>query len=302
LLSGGDLGLNLVKLAHLVTFLWLICLMLQVGFSVTLTQVWGATRHAKVLLQGLAVNFLIVPIIGFGLLLLFKADPMISLGFLIGICFSGAPMGPSLTGFSKGDLPFSIGLMVLLAALTPLISPAVLSLLLGFLPVRVGVGIDYPHIIRTILVGQILPLASGLALHGLAPSFARKTLAPLRITNSILVVAACVLFVASEYKTLDIFGVKAVIGIAALFVSSGLLAWLLGGPGTALKKAVTFNTTIRNVPVAMVIVSGSLGDTPALAATFAYSLFSFLGTILLALLLRSISLEPSCNPELPASG
>jgi len=294
--------LNLEKLAHIFIFLWLFCQMLQIGLSVTANQVWESTKHAKVLSKGIAVNFFIVPLIGFGLLLLFKPDPLLSVGFLIAICFSGAPMGPPFTGLAKGSLPFAIGLMVILAALTPLISSAVLSSLMSFLPERVGIGIEYLKIIRTILVGQFLPLAAGLTLKGLASSFASKALAPVRMTTNILMLAACVLVIVTEYKSLGLFGVNAAIGITTLFVSSAFAGWWLGGPGTGLRKAVTLNTTIRNVPVAMVIVSGNFAGTPAVAATFVYSLVSTLGTMLLALLLRKISPEPSSKPEVPAAG
>jgi BASS family bile acid:Na+ symporter len=294
--------LNLEKLTHIFTFLWLFCQMLQIGLSVKANQVWESTKHVKVLSKGIAVNFLIVPLVGFGLLLLFKPDPLLSIGFLIAICFSGAPMGPSFTGLAKGGLPFSIGLMVILAALTPLISPAVLTLLMGFLPERVGIGIGYIKIIKTILVGQFLPLALGLALTSLSSSFAPRVLAPVRITTNIFMLTACVLVIVSEYKSLGLFGVKAIIGITMLFVSSALAGWWLGGPGTGLRKAVTLNTTIRNVPVAMVIVSGNFAGTPAVSATFVYSLFSTLGTMFLALLLRNFSPEPAIKPEMPAAG
>jgi BASS family bile acid:Na+ symporter len=294
--------LNLEKLTHIFTFLWLFCQMLQIGLSVTANQVWESTKHAKVLSKGIAVNFFIVPLVGFGLLLLFKPDPLLSIGFLIAICFSGAPMGPPFTGLAKGSLPFSIGLMVILAALTPLISPAVLTLLMGFLPERVGIGIGYGKIIKIILVGQFLPLAVALALNGLASSFAARALAPVRITTNIFMLVACVLVMVSEYKSLGLFGVKAVIGITMLFVSSALAGWWLGGPGTGLRKAVTLNTTIRNVPVAMVIVSGNFAGTPAVSATFVYSLFSTLGTMFLALLLRNFGPEPSSKPEMPPAG
>ena len=98
--------------------------------------------------------------------------------------------------------------------------------------------------------------------------------------------AVCVLVTATEYKTLNIFGVKAVIGIAALFAASAIAGWWLGGPEVAKRKAVMFNTTIRNASIALVIASGNFPGTPALAATFAYSLFSALGTLLLIFLVR----------------
>lgn len=69
--------MHLAQLAHLLTFLWLFCLMLQIGLSVTLTQVWASMKHGKVLLKGLGVNFSIVPLTGFGLLLLFTRPMMI---------------------------------------------------------------------------------------------------------------------------------------------------------------------------------------------------------------------------------
>ncbi len=277
------------QIAHWLTFLWLVCLMLQVGLSVTLTQVLASAKQVRVLVQGLVVNFLLVPLVGCGLLHLFKADPLLSIGFLIAVCFSGAPLGPALTGLARGDLPFAIGFMVLLAALTPVISPAVLSLLLGFLQTSGVVGIDYVQISKTILVGQLLPLSAGLAINGLAPTVAGNTLTPLKIINNILLLAVCILVFATGYQTLTIFGVKAAIGIAALFAASALAGWCLGGPGTALRKAVMFNTTIRNASVALVIASGNFAGTPAVAATFAYSLFAGVGTMLLVFLVRNIA-------------
>ncbi|AEB08641.1 bile acid:sodium symporter family protein [Desulfobacca acetoxidans] len=278
--------MHLAQLAHLLIFIWLICLMFQVGLSVTVTQILASCQEARVLMRGLVVNLCLVPLFGFGLLLLFKAESLLSVGFLIAICFSGAPMGPAFTGFARGDVPFAIGLMVLLAFLTPLISPAVLSLLMGFLTKSQKIEIDYVQIVTPIFVGQFLPLGMGLTVNSLTPGCAGKVLAPVKMINKFLMLAVCVLVVATEYKTLKIFGIKAAIGIPALFAASAIAGWWLGGPGKGKRKAVMFNTTIRNASVALVIASGNFPGTPALAATFAYSLFSAVGTVLLIFLVR----------------
>src|SRR5262249_61027435 len=89
-------------------------------------KAWRAVARA-----GLA-NYLIVPLVALGLLLLFHAAPLVAAGFLIAAVCPGAPYGPPFTGIAKGNVGLAVGLMTLLAGSSALLAPLLLRLLLPF--------------------------------------------------------------------------------------------------------------------------------------------------------------------------
>ena len=178
-----------------VTFIWLLCLMFHMGASVTTTQLTDSLKKGAIVWKGLVTNFLLAPFAAFGLLLLFRPDPLVAAGFLIGVVFSGAPMGPPFTALAKGDVPLSIGLMILLAALSTVISPAVLKLLMAGFTEGEPLNVNYLKIMKVVALGQLLPLSAGLALNHWQPAVSRKIAGPLRVLNNLLVLGACSLII-----------------------------------------------------------------------------------------------------------
>ncbi|OQY43494.1 MAG: hypothetical protein B6240_12325 [Desulfobacteraceae bacterium 4572_87] len=53
----------------------------------------------------------------------------------------------------------------------------------------------------------------------------------------------------------------------------------MGGAKKAEKKALAFNSTVRNAPAALVVASTNFAGTVAPAAVFIYSLVSISGTL-----------------------
>jgi len=280
--------MKLENIADAATFLWLVAVMLQIGLSVSPDRVIASARQTGLVLRGFFINFLIVPLMGFGLLLLCNTQSIVATGFLIGVVFSGASLAPPLTQLAKGDVPFSIGLMILLAAASPIVSPMVLTFLLGHLSGGEDLKVNFLQILRVIVTGQIIPLALGLAGNRYLPSFAGKTVRLLRPFNNILVVIVLILVVICQIDAFRIFGLKAYGAMTAMFLLSIAAAWWTAGPDRSRKKAMTLNTTVRNVPAAMVIASGNFAGTAALAGVFIYSLFATAGTLLLAYLFGRI--------------
>ena len=267
------------KTTDTVTFLWLLCLMFHMGSSVTIAQLGGSLKKGAIIWKGLATNLLLVPFVAFLLLLLFKPHPLVAAGFLMGVVFSGAPMGPPFTALAKGDVPLSIGLMVILAALSTVISPAVLKLLMAGFEQGKPLDVNYLKIMKVVALGQLLPLSAGLALNHWQPAVVRKITGHLRILNNFLVLGACSLIILTNYQTLALFGWRAMVGSVALFTTCLVIGWIMGGSHKGEKKALALNTTVRNAPAALVVASTNFAGTAAPAAVFAYSLFTILGTL-----------------------
>lgn len=273
----------LIQTTDIVTFLWLSCLMFYMGTSVTMGQLSAALKKGAIIWKGLFTNLLLVPVVAFGLLLLFKPDPMIAAGFLTAVVFSGAPMGPPFTTLSKGDVPLSIGLMVILAALTTVISPAVLKLLLAAgLTQGTTIEVNYLKIMSVVILGQLLPLSLGLALNHWRSAIVQKIAKPVQTLNKILLLGTCFLVILTHYKTLQLFGWGTLVGCLTLFAACLIIGWMLGGPNQAERKALIFSTTIRNTPASLVVASTNFAGTAAPAAVFVFTLVSVLGTFAVA--------------------
>ena len=124
---------------------------------------------SRLLVLGLIANYVIVPAVTVGLLLLFQADPMVSAGFLILAVCPGAPLGPPITAIAKGDVPWAISLMLILAGLSAFLSPALLSVLLTRIAPDSDLRINSLALVRTLLITQMLPLVMGMGIHHACP-------------------------------------------------------------------------------------------------------------------------------------
>src|SRR5262245_32527050 len=158
---------TLVKLLNIIA---LIAIMLSIGLTVKFEQVVASARHIGLMVAGLVANFVLVPLVTVGLLHLLQAPFLASAGFLILAVCPGAPVGPTFTGIAKGDVSLATGLMVILAGLSAIFAPALLTILLGWLSPESNLNIDYLQIAGTLLATQILPLGIGLAMHTWMPT------------------------------------------------------------------------------------------------------------------------------------
>src|SRR5438477_5402557 len=121
----------------------LIAVMLSIGLNVTFGDVMASAGHSRLVVLGLAANFVLVPLVTVGLLYTFQAPALVSVGFLILAVCPGAPVGPPFTAIAKGDVSLATGLMVIPAAASAVLAPALLTFLLSWLSPESDLDIDY---------------------------------------------------------------------------------------------------------------------------------------------------------------
>lgn len=281
--------MNLATLIKLLTLAGLIAIMLSMGLKVTFAEVLAATRRRRLVVLGLVVNFVLVPAVTLGLLYLVEASPMVAVGFLILAVCPGAPFGPPVVALARGDVPCAIGQMVILAGLSALFSPALLSLLLPQLLPTGEMRIDFLAIVRTLVVAQMLPLALGLGIHHWAPRLTQRITKPVGLLANLAMLGVLGLVLVREHETLATIRLRGWMGMLALLTASLVLGWLCGGPGPATRKTLALTTGIRNAAVALVIVSDNFADTPAVSAVVVYALVSILAILGFALVLAAVA-------------
>ena len=89
-------------------------------------------------------------------------DEPLAVGLLLCGVAAGAPFLIKLADLAKGNMPFAVGIMVVLMVITVGYMPIVLPLLVE------GVSVDPANIARSLIVLMLIPLAVGLALRAWA--------------------------------------------------------------------------------------------------------------------------------------
>ncbi|WP_406696177.1 bile acid:sodium symporter [Singulisphaera sp. Ch08] len=281
--------MNTQSLISLLNVTALVTMMLSMGLQVSFEDLLASARPTRLLVMGLLANYVFVPAVTVGLLNLFRADPMVSAGFLILAVCPGAPVGPPITAIAKGNVPWAVGMMLILAGLSALATPPLLSVLLARVAPDRGLHVNALAILQILLITQLLPLLLGLGIHHGAPKFTRLIVRPVGLLANVLLLALVGLIAVTQYETLAAIRLRGWIGMGLLMLASLGIGWASGGPAVATRKALAATTATRNAAVGLVIAANNFAGTPAVTAVVAYGLVSIGGALGWALLLGKLA-------------
>jgi BASS family bile acid:Na+ symporter len=285
------------QLVNVLVMILLIEMMVAVGLGVTFAELLGVARDWRLVLGAGIANYVCVPAITVGLLLLFRPpDPMVSVGFLILAVCPGAPFGPACTKIARGNVAAAVGVMVILAGSSAVVAPVLLEVLL---PWTAGDGtprVVAVKIIAILLLTQLLPLCCGLCLRHWLPGLAEKLQKPANLVTAVLGLSTIGLILVVQFDLLARVGWRGWVGMSALLLASCACGWFLGGPGTDNRKAMALTTSLRNVGVGLVIATGSFSGTAAVTAATAYGIFEIVGSLLLALVWGRVAAVTATPP------
>jgi BASS family bile acid:Na+ symporter len=271
------------RLINILVTITLIEMMLLIGLRVTFAEIVLTIKDWRLLARAGLANYLLVPAAAVVLLALFGANPMVAAGFLVLAVCPGAPFGPPLTGVARGNVPEAVGLMTILAGSSALLSPALLRLLLPWLSGGEAPRIDLVGMVGTLLLTQLLPLLLGLLLKHRRAVLAERLVDPLELLSKVLNLGVAGLILGSQFPMLMTIRVRGFVGMLVLLAASLVIGWLAGGPGRDGRRTMALTTSLRNVGLGLVIVSGNFAGTPAVSAALAYGIIEVLGSLLVAL-------------------
>jgi arsenite transporter len=226
-------------------------------------------------LQGtaLAINFVLLPALGFGLgALFFPEQPMSRLALLLAALLPTSGMTISWTGFAKGNVPAAVKMTVIGLLAGSLLAPLYLRALLGAV-----VAIPVLQVFLQIALIVFLPLALGsltryvlVARHGEAHF--NQQLKPRFPPFSTLGVLGIV-FVSMALKAPDIVAKPALlptmlVPLALMYGINFALSTWIGRTWFSRADAIAlvYGTVMRNLSIALAIAMGVFGAQGADAA------------------------------------
>ena len=248
-------ALNAILQISLLVFV--VSSMLAMGLSLTVSQIVAPLRNARLVVVALVLNFIAVPLIAVVIDALLSLDDGLYIGLILMATAAGAPFLPKLGEAAKGNIAFSVGLMVLLMVVTVVYMPIVVPLLIS------GVEIDPWDIASSLIFLMLLPLGIGLfmkwryqkAADGLQPAMAQTSTVAIAI---LLVTGVIVNFTA----ILDIIGTGGFIAILLFLAGAFILGYFGAGRDAGVRSVLGLGTAQRNLSAAMVVAGQNFPSDP----------------------------------------
>ena len=275
--------MSVERLINLLVTVTLVEMMVTVGLRVTFAELVATVSDRGLVARTMLANYLLVPAVAVLLLLVFHAPPLVAAGFLILAVCPGAPFGPPFAGIAHGHVPQAVGLMVILAGSSALLSPLLLYVLLPWLAGGAAPAVDAAGMVGTLLITQLLPLLAGVLVNHWRPHLAARLVGPCEFVSKILNACVLVVILTVQFPVLMEIKLTALAGMLALLIASLVIGWLAGAPDPASRKTMALTTSLRNAGVGLVIATGSFAGTPAALAVLAYGIVAVLGSLLVAL-------------------
>jgi BASS family bile acid:Na+ symporter len=258
------------------------------GVGFTVRQIIDALRDVRLVLLALLANFVAMPLGALGLDKMLKLDEPLGVGLLLLGGAAGAPFLPTLTALAKGNLPFAVGIMVLLSVVTVGYLPLVLPLLLP------GVAVNSAKIAGWLFLLTLLPLAAGLFLRARREEIATRVKPVLDwVSNVSLVPMVFLLAVANIDKIVHLFGTRGILAGFLLVLLGFGIGWMLGGPGIDTRRALALGTGQRNIAAAFVVANESFSDPSVVIMVMVVTIVGLLTLMPLCHVLANYGFERS---------
>jgi BASS family bile acid:Na+ symporter len=104
--------------ARICILVFVISSMLSMGVSLTVAQIVTPLRDTRRVVLALVANFVLVPLLTYAVVLLIPVSEGQRIALILLATAAGAPFLPKLAEVAKGDIAFSVGLMLLLMVST----------------------------------------------------------------------------------------------------------------------------------------------------------------------------------------
>jgi len=269
------------QLVNLLAAITLIELMITLGLGVNASHVLSIGRQWNLLSRAFLANYVLVPGAALGLLLAFHTSPMVAAGFLIAAVCPGAPYAPPFTSMAKGNVTVAVGLMVVLAASSAIISPLFLGFLVPLIAGGAPLKIDVVKMISTLLGTQLLPLSLGIWIRRRHAALADRLKRPASALSLLLNLVLLIVVIVVHFRTLADIHLGGYFGMLCLVLATLVAGLLVTKRGEAeVVRSMILTTSVRNVGMSLVIATASFPGTAAITSATAYAI---LQTVVIAL-------------------
>ena len=256
-------------------------IMFGMGLTLVVGDFARLFTYPKAVIVGLCNQLILLPLIGFSIILLFDLSSSMAIGIMILALCPGGPTSNLITQVSRGNIGLSVTLTALASLITVFTIPIILSKAITYFTGETGVVIELP-IVQTmlqILIITVIPVSIGMVIRKKNEGFALRMERPMRTASTVLFVIIFLLVMIAN-KDLIVQAMKEV-GLATLLLnlSTMALGYITARAFRIKGKSqisITIESGIQNGTLAFVIATTILNNVQMGLPTGAYSIWMFI--------------------------
>lgn len=270
----------------------LFIIMLGMGLGLNVSDFKRVLMEPKLVLVGLLAQLVILPLVGFGLAMLFPLSRELAVGVVILAASPGGPTSNLITYLVQGNVALSITLTAVSSLITVFTIPLVVNLgMQVFMQADATLQLPLLTTIVQIAVITVIPVSLGMAIHHYAPKFAATVETWVKWLSLFFLAVIITGLLPKERANLASFfwqvgGVTLTLNVLTMTLGYGL--GCLARLDHSSVKAITVEVGIQNGTLAIAIASApTLLNNPGMAIPAAiYSLLMFATSAGFAWLMR----------------
>ncbi len=239
-------------------------IMFGMGLTLRPADFGVVAKHPWAVVVGLAAQFLVMPLLGYGIAVLMQFPPLLVVGMVLVGATPGGTASNVIVYLARGGVALSVAMTSISTLLAPLLTPLlVLWLASSELPVPAG------DMLLTILQVVIGPVVVGLVVRAVATRLVERVLPLLPLLSVggiVLVVAAVVGGNAADVATTGVLLALAVILHNAAGLALGYGAARIVGLPESARRAVSVEVGMQNSGLAATLATTHFAPLAALPA------------------------------------
>ena len=268
-------------------------IMLALGLGLTGQDFLRVVKQPKDFLIGLICQLILLPIIAFILLQIFKLPIEIALGVMIIAAAPGGVTSNVLTKFANGDVALSISLTAIISLISIISVPFIVFKSADLFKVsEISKEISMVGISTKMFLVVTLPVLLGMLMRKLATNFiTSKTQLIERISVMLFVIVFAAIWI-EEWK--NIMGyiqqaglITLTLNIIMMFV--GYYVAKFFATGVAQRKSISLECGLQNGTLAVFVASQLFSDIAYLIPTATYAIVMFITSIIYVFIVRKIN-------------
>lgn len=238
-------------------------IMFGLGLSLTPGDFARVAKHPRAVIIALVCQLVLLPALCFGLVLLFRLPPVLAVGMMLLAASPGGTTANMYSHLFRGDVALNISLTAINSVISVLTLPLLVNLSIGYFQPGSGqLGIDAVEALKVFAI-VLVPVALGMLVRRLRPSFADAMDRPVRIASVIILIVVIVGAVVSNLQPL-LDNIAALAGITIVFcllsLTIGFLVPRLLRVSRPQAVASSFEIGIHNATLAIVIAQSVLDN------------------------------------------
>lgn len=201
--------------------------MIGMGLSLTLDDFKRVLKFPMAVLVGFTNQIILLPIIGYLLVMAFNVPTGIAMGVIILAACPGGPTSNLVTHLAKGDTALSVTLTAINSLITIITIPLIVNFgLINFVTENSQIDAPIGKIAGSLIVVIAIPLTIGMLIKRYSNSFALKMDRPVRILSALVLVLVIIGIMIKERSNLVDYFEKALYITLCLNVATMLVGFL----------------------------------------------------------------------------